>query len=239
MLQTCRKDKPAYDQVVSRGPLPLAPIAEGEIGETDLGAAVRLPKEQRRAQVIAAARATFLASGYHAASMEEIADRAGVSKPVLYQHFPGKLDLYLAILEEGIEALLAATQQAVRSTPDNKVRVQETIRTYFTFFDDPQGAIRLVLGTDLMSEPKVRKRIDATKLALARIIAAVIAEDTGLDTEQSLLLGSGLLGLAEGGALRWLAHKGERMPLDEAADLTAHLAWRGIASFPLSHPPQA
>lgn len=225
--------------MVSRGPLPVAPIAEGVLGEAELGAVVRLPKEQRRAQVIAAAREAFLASGYHAASMEEIAERAGVSKPVLYQHFPGKLDLYLAILEEGIEALLAATQQAVRSTPDNTIRVQATIRTYFTFFDDPQGAIRLVLGTDLMNEPRVRKRIDATKLALARVIANVIAEDTGLDTEQSLLLGSGLLGLAEGAAVRWLAHKGERMPLDEAADLTAQLAWRGLSSFPLSHPPQA
>lgn len=224
---------------MSRGPVRLAPIAEGVPEQADLAGVVRMPREQRRAQVIGAAREAFLASGYHAASMEEIADRAGVSKPVLYQHFPGKLDLYLAILEEGIQALLAATQQAVRSTPDNKVRVQETIRTYFTFFDDPQGAIRLVLGTDLMNEPTVRKRIDATKFALARIIANVIAEDTGLDSEQSLLLGSGLLGLAEGAAVRWLAHKGERMPLDEAAELTAQLAWRGLSSFPLSHPPQA
>jgi len=89
--------------VVSRGPLPVAPIAEGELVDADLTTVVRLPREQRRAQVITAAREAFLASGYHAASMEEIAERAGVSKPVLYQHFPGKLDLYLAILEEGIE----------------------------------------------------------------------------------------------------------------------------------------
>ncbi len=197
-----------------------------------------MPREQRRAQVVVAAREAFVAAGYHSASMDDIAERAGVSKPVLYQHFPGKLDLYLAILDEGIEALLAATQQAIRSTPDNKVRVQATIRTYFTFFDDPQGAIRLVLGTDLMNEPQVRKRIDATKLSLARSIAVVIAEDTGLNEQQSLLLGSGLLGLAEGAAVRWLAQKGERISREEAADLTANLAWRGISSFPLSHPPQ-
>jgi len=56
----------------------------------------RLPKPARRRQLLGAAREVFVAQGYHAAAMDEIAERAGVSKPVLYQHFPGKLDLYLA-----------------------------------------------------------------------------------------------------------------------------------------------
>ena len=60
---------------------------------------VRLPRRERRAQLLSSALEVFVAQGYHAAAMDDIAERAGVSKPVLYQHFPGKLDLYLALLD--------------------------------------------------------------------------------------------------------------------------------------------
>ena len=63
----------------------------------------RLPKSERRTQVLSSALEVFVASGYHATGMDDIAERAGVSKPVLYQHFPSKLDLYLALLDAGIE----------------------------------------------------------------------------------------------------------------------------------------
>ncbi|MFM7212719.1 MAG: TetR/AcrR family transcriptional regulator, partial [Actinomycetota bacterium] len=84
--------------------------------------ASRLPREERRAQVLAAAREVFVAQGYHTAGMDDIAVRAGVSKPVLYQHFPGKLDLYLALLDEGIASLLESLRNALGSTTDNKQR---------------------------------------------------------------------------------------------------------------------
>jgi AcrR family transcriptional regulator len=61
----------------------------------------RLPRRARRNQLLGAAQEVFVAQGYHAAAMDDIADRAGVSKPVLYQHFPGKLELYLALLAPG------------------------------------------------------------------------------------------------------------------------------------------
>ena len=70
----------------------------------------RLPKPARRRQLLAAAQEVFVAQGYHAAAMDEIAERAGVSKPVLYQHFPGKLDLYLALLDESVAALAATVR---------------------------------------------------------------------------------------------------------------------------------
>src|SRR5512133_3366928 len=87
---------------------------------------VRLPRSERRAQLLAVAREVFVGSGYHAASMDEIAERAGVSKPVLYQHFPGKLDLYLALLDESVDALAATVRNALASTTDNKQRVTAT-----------------------------------------------------------------------------------------------------------------
>ncbi len=68
---------------------------------------VRLPRDERRALLLNAALEVFTVSGYHAAAMDEIADRAGVSKPVLYQHFPSKLDLYLALLDVHIDSSTA------------------------------------------------------------------------------------------------------------------------------------
>ena len=62
----------------------------------------RLPRGARRLQLLRAAQDVFVAQGFHAAAMDDIADRAGVSKPVLYQHFPGKRELYLALLEEHV-----------------------------------------------------------------------------------------------------------------------------------------
>jgi len=71
---------------------------------------VRLPRDERRALLLSAALEVFTVSGYHAAAMDEIADRAGVSKPVLYQHFPSKLDLYLALLDVHIDSLVFASE---------------------------------------------------------------------------------------------------------------------------------
>lgn len=197
----------------------------------------RMPKEQRRTQVLDAARAVFVEFGYYSAGMDVIAERAGVSKPVLYQHFPSKLDLYLALLDAGLEELLEATDTAVRETPDNKLRVQRTMRAYFSFVDNPDSAYRLVFESDLMNEAAVRNRVEAANHEIAKRIAKVISQDTGLRPDEALLLGSGMQGMAQVAARRWLAHDSMLMTRDEAAELIAALAWRGIRGFPLTHPP--
>ena len=199
--------------------------------------ATRMPREQRREQVMAVARGVFVERGYHAAGMDEIAEAAGVSKPVLYQHFPSKLELYLALLDRGIEELLGAADAALASTSDNKERVRATMRAYFSFVADRDSAYRLVFESDVMNESAVRERVDRAHEAIAAKIADVISADTGLSNDQAMLLGSGLQGLAQVAATRWLTADQSRMPLEEAADLVSALAWRGIRSFPLSHPP--
>src|SRR5436190_20801619 len=93
----------------------------------------RLPKPARRRQLLAAAQEVFVAQGYHAAAMDEIAERAGVSKPVLYQHFPGKLELYLALLDEHAEVLVTKVRDALESTTENKLRVQASMQAFYDF----------------------------------------------------------------------------------------------------------
>ena len=77
----------------------------------------RMPRRERRVQLLESALEVFVAQGYHAAAMDDIADRAGVSKPVLYQHFPGKLDLYLALLDTSCDLIIDNCRAALASTP--------------------------------------------------------------------------------------------------------------------------
>lgn len=199
---------------------------------------VRMPRAERRAQLLGVAREVFAAQGYHAAAMEDIADRAGVSKPVLYQHFPGKLDLYLALLDGGIDSLIDSLEAAVLSTSDNKLRVNATMKTYFAFVDDPESAFRLVFEGDLTNDAAVKARVARVDDACIGLLSDVISADTGLNLEQANLLASGLLGMARFAALRWLRDEDRTVSRDDAADLVTTLAWRGIRSFPMSHPPE-
>ena len=85
-----------------------------KLGKEPMGSrGTRLPRDQRRAQLLDAANEVFTSKGYHAAAMDDIADAAGVSKPVLYQHFPSKLDLYLALLDQSCDRLVEIVEEAL------------------------------------------------------------------------------------------------------------------------------
>ncbi len=191
----------------------------------------RLPRSARRTQLLAAAQQVFVRSGYHAAAMDEIADQAGVSKPVLYQHFPSKLELYLALLDQHTGELVDAVRRALASTHDNKQRVAATIAAYFEFVDRDGEPFRLVFESDLTNEAAVRERVDEVTERCAEAIAEVISEDTDLPTEQAMLLGVALTGMAQVTARYWLSTTGS-IPRDAASVLVGQLSWRGLAGFP-------
>ena len=199
------------------------------------GRAGRLPRGQRREQVLAAAQVVFVASGYHATSMDEIAERAGVSKPVLYQHFPGKLDLYLALLDTHLADLATRVRAALASTADNRERVAACVSAYFDFVaaqqDTPSGAYRLVFESDLRSEPVVRERVERTLADSVEAITDAIATDTGAGREEARLLSVGLTGLAEVAARWWLVSHRD-VPRERAVELLVGLAWRGLSGSP-------
>ncbi|MGP4113035.1 TetR/AcrR family transcriptional regulator [Streptomyces sp. 4N509B] len=194
----------------------------------------RLPRRARRNQLLGAAQEVFVAQGYHAAAMDDIAERAGVSKPVLYQHFPGKLELYLALLDEQCAALVNAVSQALASTSDNKQRIAATMDAYFTYVENQGGAFRLVFESDLTNEPAVRERVDQVALDCAKLVSPLIVEDADLPEEQAMLLAVSLCGVAQITARYWLS-SGREVPRTVATSLTAGLAWRGIAGFPKQH----
>ena len=89
--------------------------------------------------------------------MDDIAETAGVSKPVLYQHFPSKLELYLALLSESADEMVRLVRAALDATTDNHERVDGVLAAYFTFVADNGGAYRLIFESDLRSQPKVER----------------------------------------------------------------------------------
>jgi AcrR family transcriptional regulator len=198
---------------------------------TDRPRGNRLPRLARRRQLLDAALEVFVARGYHAAAMDEIAERAGVSKPVLYQHFPGKQELYLALLDESVERLIDGLRTALRSNADNRERVNATFAAYFGYVAEHSGTFRLVFESDFTSEPAVRERLEAANRVCADMISQVIKEDAGLGEDEAHLLSIGLLGMAQVSARHWLGTVGS-IPREAAEQLVARLAWRGISGWP-------
>jgi len=197
------------------------------------GDKARLPRDERRAILLTAALEVFTAAGYHSAAMDEIADRASVSKPVLYQHFPSKLDLYLAVLDLHIDSLVFELQKAISSTPDNSKRVHATVVAYFEFIENEGEAFRLLFESDMSVEPQVRERLNRMTYDCAAAVSAIISNDTGLPQEVAMLLGVGLIGYTQVTARHWL-DRDSKLTRQQAVELVENLMWRGISGFPLS-----
>ncbi|MBC9226429.1 TetR family transcriptional regulator [Aeromicrobium sp. 636] len=191
----------------------------------------RLPRTARRAQLLDVALDVFVEQGYHSASMDEIAERAGVSKPVLYQHFPGKLDLYTALVSSAVDTVIEGVRSALASTQDNSERVQATMRLWYDCVANQEKAFRLVFESDLTSDPEVSGLVDRVTSESAAAIAEVIVEDTGLSRGAAELLAAGLVGMGHVGARAWLSGA-SGLTRDDAVTLASTLAWRGIGGFP-------
>jgi AcrR family transcriptional regulator len=192
----------------------------------------RLSRTARRAQLLVAARDVFAAHGYHAAAMDDIAERAGVSKPVLYQHFPGKLELYRALLTTYADELVDRVQQAIGGTSDNQERVDAAVAAYFDFVAGEGQAYRLIFESDLRGEPEAAAVVETALTRCIDIVAEAVTTDAGLDTPRARMLAVGLVGLSQVAAQYWL-DSDQAVPRDEAVALMSSLAWRGLAGFPL------
>lgn len=195
----------------------------------------RLPREERREQLLATAARIFGQQGYHSASMDDIADAAGVSKPVLYQHFPSKHALYSALVESACERLFALVNEGLQSVEDNRGRVHAALRGFFAFVDESDWGFRFIFESDLTADEDIQARIWQVQLDTATAIGRVIAADTDLAEEEATLLGVALVGLAQTGArhLRSRLAAGESAVSPERAlELAEELTWRGIGGFP-------
>ncbi len=193
----------------------------------------RLPRSARRQQLLEAASEVFVENGYHAAGMDEIAVRAGVSKPVLYQHFPSKLDLYLAVLDSHTTTMIDVVQNALRTSTDNRVRVRAAVRALFDFVDQDDKGYRLIFQSD-SNDPAAMRRVENATEACVDAVYDLVLHDSGLDPYRSRMLAAGMVGTSQINARYWL-DADRPIPMDDAVDTTVAMLWGGLSRVPLLH----
>ena len=193
----------------------------------------RLPRGERRDQLLATASEVFVDRGYHAAGMDEIADRAGVSKPVLYQHFSSKLDLYLAVLALHGDILVSGVRQALRTTTDNRQRLRAAVQAFFDFIELDSQGYRLIFENDYVSEQQVADQVRVAIEACTDAVFDLISQDSGLDPHRARMIAVGLVGISVDCARYWL---GADRPIskDDAVEGTVQFAWGGLSHVPLT-----
>jgi AcrR family transcriptional regulator len=172
----------------------------------------------------------FADDGYTGASMEAIAEAAGVTKPVLYQHFPSKHALYADLLTIELGRLEAAFEQAIELAEDNAERLRRGFGAYVDFVDVHEDAFRVLFTESLGRENAFRGRVNRFRDWIAGRIAAIIVAEAGLAETRARALAAAMVGMAEGAATWWLASS-RPLPAPELADELAGLAWKGFARF--------
>jgi AcrR family transcriptional regulator len=185
----------------------------------------RLTATARREQILDVALEVFGRAGYHGASMNDVADAAGVTKPVLYQHFDSKRALFRALLEEVGNRLLSAIAKATANAPDGKSQTQRGFQAYFRWVAEDHDEFKLLYGGGTRRDDEFRDTIRHVTDEAAEAIAPLIAVD--IEPEHRRTIAHALVGLAEG-ASRRLVDIGENFDPDEVARQVSDLAWAGL-----------
>lgn len=185
----------------------------------------RLTAGARRDQILDVAVQVFAKKGYHGASMNDVAEAAGVTKPVLYQHFDSKQDLYLALLDDVGRRMLTAISKATAGATSGKTQTELGFQAYFRWVADDHDAFLLLFGTQANRDAASTKAIRRMTAEAADAIAPLIAVD--IEPEYRRTLAHGLVGLAEGVSRR-LVERGESFDPDELGRQVANLAWAGL-----------
>jgi AcrR family transcriptional regulator len=187
--------------------------------------AARLPAPRRRRQLLSAALDVFAHQGYHRASMDDLAEAAGVTKPVLYQHFASKHDLYLELLSDVGSQLVDAVVGATEAAAGPRQQVEAGFSAYFGFVQRHESAFRLLFGGGRQPDPDFAAVAARVEEAMAEAVADLITAD--LDVEHRRLLAHAVVGLAEGASRHWL-HEGLSLDPERLAARVADLAWAGL-----------
>jgi AcrR family transcriptional regulator len=193
----------------------------------------RLTAEKRRQQLFAVALGLFAQRGYRATTMDDIAEAAGVTKPLLYQHFSSKRALYLELVDSIARDLLQAIERAVRGADGPRQQVELGFAAYFRLVVSHEAEFRLLYGRDHADDAELGRALRTVEDAIAEGIDPLI--DAGLDDDHRRLLAYGIVGMAEGASRRFL----EQRPRTDAeaeeeaqrlAQRMADLAWAGLRS---------
>jgi AcrR family transcriptional regulator len=189
--------------------------------------APRLSATARREQLLDVALEVFAERGFHETSMNDVAERAGVTKPVLYQHFQSKRELYQALLDEVAARMWNAISNATSGVTDGRRRTELGFRAYFRWVADDQAAFKLLYDSSASRDEEFSRARRGVTGVMVRAVGPLITAD--IDDEHRMTLAHALVGLAEGASRRLVEH-GADFDADEVARQVSGLAWAGLRS---------
>lgn len=134
----------------------------------------RLPRAERRAQLLSVATSKFGERGYHPTSMDDIAEAAGVTKPVLYQHFSSKEDLYISVIQQVGEVLRERIDGFAFEGATTYDRVREGIDVFFGVFDENSNMLKLFFGSEYVTE-SVQEEVTRATSRAAESVGTLLA----------------------------------------------------------------
>src|SRR5580658_2815435 len=164
----------------------------------------RLTAEQRRQQLVTVALELFARRGYRATTMDDIAEAAGVTKPLVYQHFSSKRALYLELVDSIAQELLIAVRGAVMRAEGPRQQVELGFAAYFRLVINREAEFRLLYGRDHADDKELGRALRNVEDAMAEAIDPLI--DAGLDDDHRRLLAYAVVGMAEGASRRFMTH---------------------------------
>jgi AcrR family transcriptional regulator len=196
-------------------------------------AARRLTAEQRRQQLVAVALELFAQRGYRSTTMDDIAEAAGVTKPLVYQHFSSKRALYLELVNSIAQELLLAVRSAVMQAEGPRQQVEMGFAAYFRLVVSREAEFRLLYGRDHADDKELGRALRTVEDAIAEAIEPLI--DAGLDDGHRRLLAYAVVGMAEGASRRFMEQRtADGGSVEEEAyrlaGRVANLAWAGLRS---------
>jgi len=186
---------------------------------------LRMPAAERREQLLAVALDVFAGEGYHQTSMNQIAEAAGITKPVLYQHFVSKRELYLALIEEAGERLLQIITAPSITETNGRRRVELGFLAYFQWVYDDHDSFQLLFGGGSRRDAEFSEAAGKFQSRVADAIEPLITAD--IDTEHRRTLAHAIVGLAEGVSRR-LIRLGNDFDPELIARQVSELAWAGL-----------
>jgi AcrR family transcriptional regulator len=220
---------------------PASPTDQGSAGSIapDTRPVRRLSATERRQQLFAVALELFAERGYRATTMDDVAEAAGVTKPLVYQHFSSKRALYLELVDSVALEVTAAIGAATRSAVGPRQQVELGFAAYFSLVIHQEAAFRLLYGRDHAGDEELGDALRRVEDAIAEAIYPLM--DAELDHEHRRLLAYAVVGMAEGASRHWVARRAEEGSTDitgieaeaEAQRLgrrLADLSWAGLRS---------
>jgi AcrR family transcriptional regulator len=191
----------------------------------------RMARPQREGQMLAVARALFGERGFAAVTMEEVATAAGITKPLLYNYFGNKEQLYLACMDPAADALLEAILTAVSSAGDPAEALVVGIGAFFAFLERERGAWRVLFDETLPASGEVAQRVSEYRERLAALLEDVIIAQlggavAGRAAIEVRALSAAVLGAAEALGRWWLRQ--ESITAAQAAEMLAQTLLPGM-----------